>query len=69
MVVRQEALLNAAEDADRTDRVFIGRVNVVHVIPYLRDDLAEIAHELSEDTSLVETSQVVSGSSPMSGCA
>ena len=55
MVVRQEALLDAAKDADRAYRVLIGRVNVVHVVLHLRDDPAKIAHKLAEDTCLVES--------------
>ena len=55
--VLQLAGLDLVQDADREQRVLVDRVDVVHVVLHLRDDAAEIGHELAEHAGLVHPPQ------------
>ena len=40
-----------AQDADRTDRMLVRRVDVIHIVLHLRHNASKIAHEISEHTA------------------
>ena len=53
----QRALLDPRQHADREDRVFVHRIDVIHVVLGLRDDPSERRDEAAEHPRLVEAAQ------------
>jgi hypothetical protein len=57
VIVLQLAAFDRREQPDRSDRVLVHRIMVVHVELHLCDDTAEVGHEAAEHPRLVHPPQ------------
>src|SRR6185437_11817245 len=56
-LVLEGAALDLMQHADREQRMLVDRVDMIHVVLYLRDDAAEIRNEAAEYPGLAHPSQ------------